>query len=590
VNVGDYGDVLEYTGEGGGATVYSFASCANAFQAFSTFHGTTTSPSYGADWLPSGWTGVYATGNDDHLICHELPDSHSLSIRDSNDANSNTRWRELLLSFMSSMLTGWYSHGIAADDDVMTLYGTQLTTALPTSLYLTSSDRTSSKDVLTFRTTTGTAAYSVFRRGDACDAAVTAVAPAQATRGGQATATGWTDYTLSGVQMNAHCYAGSVTVVVLAPTADALQAAGGWSTTTTLLTEISAELTPAPVLGEVQTLPISQWKVAVPSGWTVGTYDPGSYDDWDDWDEEEYGDSEPKTDLLEVGSGGPRIYRPVGTCDQALSGGVYDPSWMPDGWKAVTTYSSIRYCATVEGGPIQVEVSTYAAGLNRLALIAILDSLRYQNTPQPVYTPDTTTPYVDPAVVTPDAPDPTPYVPSHASKRILPWPIDLSLQSIKIGSDRGWGARIGLGLNRFLSERISFGLRGEVGYDSVSALSYDAAANLDLRLTSGLTAIGYVGRDQLGTGDGNTIAGAFYYGVGGSWGMYERDGGFYLEVDYDKRTGGDEMMPDPMYPDHEWRFQGAIYWDGKGRVNGLSTEYRTAGDSGTFLLGVKLRL
>jgi hypothetical protein len=595
VNVGDYGDILDYTGEGGGgAIIYSFPSCAAAFQAFSTFHGVTSSSSYGGDWLPSGWTGVAATSGDDHLVCHDLADSHSISIRDSNDAASNESWRGIVLSLLSSLSSAWYAHGQAGTDEIMTLYGSQLTTSLPSALRLTSSDRTTGKDVLTLTTTTGSAAYSVFRRTDACDKAVTAVAPALATPASTSTATGWTDYTLSGVSMVAHCYAGSVTVVVLSPTDAVLQAAGGAYETTSLLVDLGSELASAPTLGDVQTLPISQWKLAVPSGWDVTSFDPAA-DDYDDWwgdDDDDGGGGGVKVDMIEAftGGSGPRITRTTDTCDQALSSGtVYDPAWMADGWRAASIgYATIRYCTTVEGGTIQVEVDTYS-GQTRIQLIAILDSLRYQNTPQPVYTPDTTTYTPDPAV-TPETPTPEPYTPSHHGKAILPWPLDLSLQTLKIGSDRGWGARLGLGLARPLTERISVGARGEIAYDSVSALAYDVSANLELRLTSGLTAKGYAGRDQLGSGDVETIAGAWYYGAGGAWGLYERDGGFYAEIDYDKRTGADPAMPDLMYPDHEWRFKGAIYWDGDGRIRGLSTEYRTAGDASTFLLGLKLRL
>jgi hypothetical protein len=182
------------------------------------------------------------------------------------------------------------------------------------------------------------------------------------------------------------------------------------------------------------------------------------------------------------------------------------------------------------------------------------------------------------------------YTPTRRSKALLPFPLELSLQTLKFGDERGWGARLGVDLGKPLGERLSVGVRGEVAYDDTIKVAYDVAGHLDLRLTPGLAAIGYVGYDRMGTGEETAIEGALYYGGGGSWGKYFDDGGLDLEIAYLLRSVPSDSVMDLGYPDHEWRFKGRMFWPSDGRITGISTEYRTAGDAKTFLLGLRVRL
>jgi hypothetical protein len=298
------------------------------------------------------------------------------------------------------------------------------------------------------------------------------------------------------------------------------------------------------------------------------------------------------------GAGGVRIMRAPAGCDAInTTTSPYDPAWMPDGWKAFEySYSQFHFCTTTDAGPIEVDYDSYNA--TRLQLVAVLDSLRYQNTTQPTYTPTPTTDDGS-GTYTPtptddgggSTPTPTSYKPPR--KPMLPFPLDLQLQTLKIGENgRGWGGRLGLPLSKALGEKFLVTVRGEVGYDTETKLAYDVGGNLGWFLTSGLSVDGNLGYDRIGTGDNTAISGALYYGIGGGWATYADDHALSLKLFYDWRSVPSDaaMTMDPTYPDHEWRFRGAYNWGGNGVIDGIDLEYRDIGDASSFLAGLSLRL
>ena len=600
----DSADFLKFSGDGGGGVhIYAFTSCADMQTKFAALH-TSGTYAYGSDFLPYGWTGTQNSAGDDHVMCYEKDSSHAIGVRDVNKGEGT--WKDQLLTLLSYVQSGWFSTNSSDLDNVAWFPGTGLTFGVPNSkVTWTDSDSSASKDVLTY-TNTSSVTYAIYRRYDSCGSAVSSISPS-ATSASTYTAASWTDYNVAGSNERVHCYSGNGTVVVVAPTEAAMVAAGGSASDIAgQLLAISNELTTPTALGAVSTLPNSQWKVAMPNGWVASVYDPSYYTDL--WDDEEYEADWTKTYPSEAAKQaavaaredmiaptgayqGIVVARPADSCDTVLaSGDKFDPGWLPDGWRATgNSWSDRVYCKSVDGATVKVVVHA-GAYLARNFVVTVLESLSYQNTPTPTY--DTTTTSTYPTLPSDPPAEPTPYAYSPPKKAILPFPLELSLQTLSTDllESRGWGARLGAHLEKPLGERLGVGIGGEVAYDTEAGLGYDLGAYLDLRLTRGLGAQGIVGYDQIGMNDTIQKGGAVYYGVGGSWGTHADKGGLSIEAAYLWRSVPDDaLVMDPIFPDHEWRFGADLFFQGD-RITGLSAEYRTAKDIKTILLGLRLRL
>jgi hypothetical protein len=378
---------------------------------------------------------------------------------------------------------------------------------------------------------------------------------------------GWARYRL-GTTMIVCRELGDLAIVVSGPEEEELERVFGdsgvmaWAT---VLGPLVEEQTPVPELGEAVALPRSGVRLRIPAGFAIA----------------EEQDPDEQTDLvLQIGGEehlAPSFYvsGDVLPCAQiaenltARGGNLNDAAWIPAGWIGT---SDASYCATIG----ERVVSVYAPALPRPLIERVLVALRDDNTTA-----------AEPAVTSE-----VPSVGSTSSYRpfrpLLPIPIELALQTSSVEGTRGWGARAALDLTA-RRRHWSAGIRGELGWDSEAATSYDVHAHGTVTLGAAFRLIAMLGNDAYGSGDMPAVQSDGYVALGAGFGSTIDRGWIVFDVTRHYRIIEEEERDDPRRPAKEWRLRSELVW-GEGRVSGVTADYRSVGLAKVFLLGLVIRI
>lgn len=550
---------------------------------------------YGADWLPAGWGGKL--GADQMVSLCSMRAGFPIILM-----GGFTGAKQDYLELLAALDRAWKSSIAAAFFEVVILPGSHLTLTLPAPLAIVETSGIGSLtvegyDTLELAGPRGAASFHVFSTTGGCEPALGEIAQAVAmdeagdaaqdwavetmTPSAAAAPTGWRMWTSGSNGRVVYCSQTTPAALVISPGSAAIRATGADDPTASLLAALHAELVPVAPSTGVTTLAVSTWRVAPPGDWKIATA--------------------PDADgLLDDAGGALVVMRKATSCDAVTTVGTtdmmsFDPAWMPAGWRAVISRSSliIVLCTTVEGGAVQAVIPA-AKMPRRRALIAVLTSLRRDNLAASSSPPLTTTaPAPGEAVAArgePPSPAPAAEVTAPARGRsgpLLPFPIRLAYQTVGLDGERGHGMRLGVD-RRFGTYDLAAVIRGELGYDTLTRLGHDVQLRIEWSLVSTIDVIGAVGHDAWGTREASpAVPDGWYGGIGLELTRAFSRSVVNLEVVHLWRTS--EPVDGTMEPDAETRF-GIMVWRRLGPFLGVSGEIRATGDATTVLLGTRLRL
>lgn len=548
-----------------------------------------------AAWIPAGW-GAKIDADARITVCSSRAGFPIVLMSQFRTA------KEPYVALLAALDRAWQSSKAAQILEVVILPRSRLTVAVPPGLRLTSSDVTGSTsvagiDVLQLAGKRGKAPFLVLSSNLGCDQAVAKVAEAMAVAesgdaqdwdvekmipSAVAAPEGWRPWSF-GPRRLAYCATGtSPAAIVISPGAAAIQATGADDPTALLLASLGVELRAVPPPSGVVALAVTKRRVQLPRSWKVAT--------------------SPVADGLLDGDGNAvAVTTAASTCDALIAGDTkdsmrFDPAWMPPGWRAVFSISTmtIAGCTMVDGGALNVAFRVTSLP-RRLELIAVLESLRRDNlapppgtaaisTSSPPSTPSPTPVAAAPALPPASVTDATP---RRAPAPLLPFPIRLAYQTVGVTDDRGHGVRLGLD-RRYGDEALSASLHGELGYDSLTKLGHDVQVRVAYGLLESISVLAAAGHDGWGTGeDAPVVPHGLYGGLG--VGLVSVIGRSLVRLEGLYLWRSSEPVAGVTEPDDETRLRLSVFRR-LGPIQGLTGELRSTGDASTLLIGAHVRL
>lgn len=535
---------------------------------------------FGRDWLPSGWTGKATRDSPLQTVCTDRPGFPIVLIGElSKDV------RPQVLELMRALDGAWRTPPAMAAFEVVQLPQSGLKTSLPDLLVPHRSVNES--DIVRLLGPKAAADFEVWRIEQSCEnATLEGRNSSTGTRveGGNETKlrpssgpapTGWKRFEVGTKGRIAYCSTlPGPTALVLSPGDAAIRATGSPDPTTALLTGLADWLPPVTASASPTTLPGTKATLHLLDGWTAAQNNSVDV-------------------LVSRANQLVAVTRASTPCATGFTFGAtklpFKPVWVPAGWTARFDIdaNSLQACTDTPSGMLFVMSPVDRMPPHR-ELIAILDSLRGVAIP----TAPTTSSAEPPKQVataaseieiemepTPATPTPAPASSSSVAARkprrgpILPIPLRLAYQTIGTGEERGHGARLGI-QRTFGEEVITFQVRGELGYDTVSKLGHDVQARLTLEMTDRLHVLGAAGHDAWGSNeDMPVLGGGGYGGIGASLSTSLGDHALRLDALYLWRSEINES-----------RFAASVGY-GLGPLRGFFADLRFAGELSTFLLG-----
>ncbi len=488
--------------------------------------------------VPEGWAvRVYAMDGTPYLACRSSGGSRALVAQwwAPSYPEYTPGWESEISSLLSAMDQIQTVSPTSARHNLVSLAGTALAVQVPESLRVRLGDPDYHHDVLDLDS--GDVVEVLHDGSSGCEAQSGDLPSAYDAPAG---AVKWSD----GVQER-YCLEYSGSYVVSGPAGD--------PATRQLFESIQGELGTTS-LGEVARLGGSRWRIGLPTGWSSRA-DGGA-------------------DHL-VGDGLELIVKRPGSCANALrgaSGETYAPSWLDGVWEASADPSAqkVVFCAKTDAGNIELDAPFAAVeGQHRRVTALLLSNLYSESSWR---------------------------APPKHHKPLLGWPIGLAFQSVFGVDDPGYGGRLMLNITKFAD---LIGFRGELGYDSVHGLSYDARLQLFLPFGDHGAWGGVLGVDQIGLGDKNVLGVEPYYGFGLRIGKLSEKGAVYASGELvwrhqpDAPTDG-TPLDTTMYPRHEWRAGLHMFLTDEGVKDnwiwGFDLDYRSHGDYSTVVAGIVTRL
>lgn len=320
---------------------------------------------------------------------------------------------------------------------------------------------------------------------------------------------------------------GSSAYVVIAPPGDAA--------TLLLLDSLTGEITSTST-GSRKRLPGTKFRGELPKDWKAESEGDGSH---------------------VTGVGGISLtVTKVGSCSSAGSS-RYEPTWLDTEWSGtIVNDTRITLCTKTKNGNAEVSLAPeMLEGRHRRVVGEFLTNLKAASD------------WVEP---------PTPF---------LPFPFEFGATTVNNGLERGFGGRAALQLQ---TAGGMLRLRGEIGWDSKSAVSFDVHLAIGKTFFDDSFAMFLAGgRGGIGSGDTKVIGDAPYLGFGFRLGALERGGWACLNFEWLYRRQIETSM---LYPDHEWRL-GLEGFGGKVKgLSGANLEYRNVGRASNLTLGLYYNL
>ena len=334
-------------------------------------------------------------------------------------------------------------------------------------------------------------------------------------------ATGWRRWSLP--DKDVFCSElGSSVYMVVAPRGDAA--------TLLLLDSLAGEST-ATTTGSRERLPGTKFRAELPKEWKAESDGDGS---------------------LVTGAGGIKLtVTKVGSCSSAGKS-RYEPTWLDAEWSGtIVRDTRITLCTKTNNGNAQISLAPeMLEGRYRRVVSEFMTNLKSASE------------RVEP---------PTP---------LLPFPFEFGATTVNTGPERGYGGRAALQLH---TAGGMLRLRGEIGWDSKSAVSYDVHLAIGKTFFDDTFSIFFAGgRGGIGSGDTKVIGDAPYLGFGFRLGALERGAWACINFEWLYRQ---QIETSILYPDHEWRLGLEGFGKAKG-LSGVNLEYRNVGQASNFTFGL----